>query len=286
MTINLYKSTLSHGEVDICCSSDQVFPIKVEKDYKKRLNGGGNKKVHFAIGCVPSEPGFYLTREHAKLAVLAIFVMKRLGHERSAMFWERLFPRPITTLYPIDESWGDSIAVDGSNVLNKLPIASVIRHPLGVIFVDLHQLAYKDQHDNLSSHLRLSDSVDYCTTSPSLWDIRSSIPHDDVCVIVGICVDTWQPATGVPSSRVTRTHYYHGHHFIPDGTMAVTVRRKKQTKGDEEDTYYFLPKTNVKLRSKTECKRFKECLDSADGLEHLALAEFWRIESESKADKK
>jgi hypothetical protein len=94
---------------------DEVFPIKAEKDYK-RINGGGNKKGHFAIRSVPSEPGFYLTKEHAKLAVLAIYVTKRLGHERSTIFWERLFPRPITTLYPIDESWGDSIAVDGGNM--------------------------------------------------------------------------------------------------------------------------------------------------------------------------
>jgi hypothetical protein len=121
-------------------------------------------------------------------------------------------------------------------VLNKLQIASVIRHLPGIIFVDLHQLAYKDQQDNLSNHLRLSDSIDYCTTTPSLCDIRSTIPRDHVFVIVGVCVDTWQPATVVPNSRVTRTEYYYGHQFIPDGTMAVTVRRKKQTKGDEEDT--------------------------------------------------
>jgi hypothetical protein len=85
---------------------------------------------------------------------------------------------------------------------------------------------------------------------------------------------------------VTRTKCYYGDEFIPDGTMAVTVRRIKQTKGDEEDMYYFLPKTNVKLRSKAECKRYKECLNSMDGLEHLALAEFWRMESGNKADRR
>jgi hypothetical protein len=51
-------------------------------------------------------------------------------------------------------------------------------------------------------------------------------------------------------------------------------------KGDKEDRYYFLPKTNVKLWSKAEYKRYKECLDSVDGLEHLALPEFWRMERE------
>jgi hypothetical protein len=85
---------------------------------------------------------------------------------------------------------------------------------------------------------------------------------------------------------VTRTKYYYRDEFIPDGTLAVTVRRRKQIKGDEEDTYYFLPKTNVKLWSKAECKRYKECLDSMDGLEHLALAEFWRIESGNKPDRR
>jgi hypothetical protein len=171
LTIDLYQCTLFHGEVDICCSSDKVFPVKTEKDLKKRITAGGKNRCHFAIGAVPSEPGFYLTKEYAKLAVLAIYVTKELGHARSTTFWEKLFPRPITTLYPIDQSWGDSIAVDAGTGLCKLPIASVIRHPLGIIFVDLHQLAYKDQQDNLRNHLRISESIDYCSTTPSLWDI-------------------------------------------------------------------------------------------------------------------
>jgi hypothetical protein len=85
---------------------------------------------------------------------------------------------------------------------------------------------------------------------------------------------------------VTRTKYYDVDEFISDGTLAVTVRRRKQTKRDKDDMYYFLPKTNVKLWSKAECKRYKECLDSTDALEHLALTEFWRMESGSKADKR
>jgi hypothetical protein len=76
-TVDLCQQwTLSRGGVDICCSSDEVFPIRTEKDLRKRLTGEGKTKCRFAIGAIVlSEPGYYLTEEYAKLAALAVYMM-------------------------------------------------------------------------------------------------------------------------------------------------------------------------------------------------------------------
>jgi hypothetical protein len=109
--------------------------------------------------------GYYLTKEYAKLAALAVYVRSQLDQARSSLFWERLFSRPISTLYPIDNHWSDSIAVKADDDCQSLPIAVVIRHPHhGVIFIDLHQLAYKDMDDSLRESLQISENIDYCST--------------------------------------------------------------------------------------------------------------------------
>lgn len=232
-------------------------------------------RIGFSIGAVPSEPGYYFTKENAKLAVLSVYVVRTLSCDEASLFWERLFPRPISVLYPINDYWSDSITVEGGETVQKLAIMAVIRHSQGILFVDLPQLAYTDMRESYSTALRLPDNIDYCTTSPSLWQIREQIPKDNLCVVVSLCTSDMRSISGIPQIRVTSTRYHHGDDIIPDGTMVMTVDR---ISGSASDKYYILPKTNVHLRSIKECERYKACLDLFDGNEHLALREFWERE--------
>ena len=228
--INIYCCRLIRNGEEVCSSLDKVFPVKSEQNFNKRTAVKG-EKGRFSVGLVPDEPGYYLTKEYAKLAALAVFVMIVKGPIESSTFWEKLFSQPISTLYSINDHWSDSIALKGTTGFLKLPIASVIRHPHGIIFVDLHQLAYKDLTDRT---LQISENIDYLTTNPALWPIREKVDQRDLCVIVGMGTHYKAPVN-VPNSRVESTEYYKGHPDIPDGTMAVTVTRIKQTTSGVKD---------------------------------------------------
>lgn len=270
--ITLYSCHIHDRDGVKVTSADKLFYNKAETNVKKRLMTKGT--VGFSIGAVPSEPGYYFTREYAKLAVLASYVMNKLGPANGASLWEELFPRPISIVYPTDDNWNDSIAAEMADGMRKLPIIAVVRHPKGTIFVDLHQLAFIDLDDNETHALRIAHDINYCTTKLSLRDVRANILRDHCCIMVGLCSSDMKSVSNFPSDRVSSTKYHYGDDVIPDGTMTVKVDR---IKGTGSDCYYILPKTNVKLRSREECVKYKECLDRVDGNEHLALADFWNI---------
>jgi hypothetical protein len=109
---------------------------------------------------------------------------------------------------------------------NKMPDYTFrynVRHPKGIIFIDLHQIAFIDMEHSATQALHIADNIHYCTTDPSLWATRADIPQDNLCIIVGLCSSDMKCVSPFAQLRVSSTKYYYGDDNIPNGTMEVKV---------------------------------------------------------------
>lgn len=302
--IMLYSSTImskckASGVSSLYSSSEKVFsctaPTSLQDATLKMIGRRQEKKCVFGPGCIDEESG-YLTEENSKLAALAVYVAR----ERGAEFWENLYRSSFSVSYPKNERWDDDIILDGCSTLDSksmrsYPIACLMTHPNGILFLDMPQLLWVDFQENIKLSYKDPDTdVDivynrqnYYYDSQNrvvvptskgyrvIWDVRTRIPKNNCVTIVGWPTTSSKPIGTVTEEVISSTIIF-GHAKIPDGTKQVTVRRLN---GSQTDSYYFLPKTNYKVRSVKECQHFGDFLSIRGGDCYRALGDYLNLKA-------